>query len=133
MRMLLQAILFCLAGTVGAFAQDAGIKGTIDRQFEAFRADDFATAFGFASPSLQRLFQTPENFGRMVTQGYPMVWRPARVQYLELREQGGIWWQKVMITDKNGAFHVLEYRMEQTGDGWRISGVQILDAPDAAV
>ena len=69
----------------------------------------------------------------MVTQGYPMVWRRARVQYLDLRQEGGVWWQRVMITDQKGAFHVLEYRMEQTDAGWQISGVQILDAPGAAV
>lgn len=133
MRTMLQAAAFCLAGTASAFGQGAEITDTINRQFEAFKADDFATAFGFASPTLQRFFQTPENFGQMVTQGYPMVWRRARVQYLDLRQEGGVWWQRVMITDQKGAFHVLEYRMEQTDAGWQISGVQILDAPGAAV
>ena len=69
----------------------------------------------------------------MVTQGYPMVWRPAGVAYLDLREEDGTFWQKVQITDQKGRFHVLEYRMMQTPEGWRISGVQILDAPGAAV
>ncbi len=133
MRLLLQAMVFCLAGTVGAGAQDAEIKGAISQQLEAFRADDFATAFGFASPSLQNFFKTPENFGRMVIQGYPMVWRPAQVQYLDLRKEGETWLQKVRIADKEGAFHVLEYRMQRTNEGWRIDGVQILDAPDVAV
>ncbi|MEM9638750.1 MAG: DUF4864 domain-containing protein, partial [Pseudomonadota bacterium] len=77
-----------------------------------------------------RLFQTPENFQRMVTQGYPMVWRPGDVRYLELREQGSTYWQRVMITDQNGRVHILDYRMLETGEGWRINGVQILDSAD---
>lgn len=133
MRTWIYAAVMVLSAAMGAQAQDAEIRGTITQQFEAFKADDFATAFTFASPSLQGFFQTPENFGRMVTQGYPMVWRPADVAYLELREEGGTYWQKVQITDAKGRVHYLEYRMMQTPEGWRISGVQILDAPGASV
>lgn len=126
------AVIFAVSALC-AHAQDAEIRGTITRQFEAFKLDDFATAFTFASPTLQNLFQTPENFGRMVTQGYPMVWRPSAVDYLELREEGGVYRQTVQITDANGRFHYLEYLMQKTPDGWRINGVQFLEAPDAAV
>lgn len=127
------AAVLAMSGVVAAQAQDIDIRGTITRQFEAFKVDDFATAFGFASPNLQMYFQTPENFGRMVTQGYPMVWRPADVAYLELREEDGTYWQKVQVTDARGRVHYLDYRMMQTPEGWRINGVQILDAPGASV
>ena len=133
MKMVFLAAAFLVTGAISAQAQDADIRDTITQQFEAFKVDDFAMAFTFASPSLQTLFQTPENFGRMVSQGYPMVWRPAVVEYLELREEAGTYWQKVQITDKDGKLHYLEYRMEQTEAGWRINGVQILDAPGASV
>lgn len=127
------AVVLSLAAAFGAQAQDADIRATIQNQFDAFKADDFATAFTFASPGLQSLFQTPQNFGRMVTQGYPMVWRPAQVTYLELRDQEGTFFQTVEIKDAEGRVHYLEYRMQQTPEGWRINGVQILDAPGAAV
>ncbi|WP_299417595.1 DUF4864 domain-containing protein [uncultured Sulfitobacter sp.] len=133
MNRFVMAAVLVAAGALGAQAQDADIRGTINQQFEAFKLDDFATAFTFASPSLQNFFQTPENFGRMVTQGYPMVWRPAQVDYLELRQEGSTYWQKVQITDVDGRLHYLEYRMQQTPEGWRINGVQILDAPGASV
>ena len=133
MKMVFLAAAFLVTGAISAQAQDADIRDTITQQFEAFKVDDFAMAFTFASPSLQTLFQTPQNFGRMVSQGYPMVWRPAVVEYLELREEAGTYWQKVQITDKDGKLHYLEYRMEQTEAGWRINGVQILDAPGASV
>ena len=133
MKTVLLAAAMVVAGACSAFAQDADIRATIDQQFDAFKADDFATAFTFASPNLQQFFQSPQNFGRMVTQGYPMVWRPAAIDYLELREEDGTYFQRVQIADAKGAFHYLEYRMLQTDDGWRINGVQILDAPGAAV
>ncbi len=115
----------------GAAAQQTEIEDTINSQLEAFKADDFEQAFTYATPTLQQLFQTPKNFERMVTGGYPMVWRPAEVRYLELRDYEGSMWQKVQITDAKGATHLLLYRMQQTPDGWRIGGVQILEAPGA--
>ncbi|MEM8579051.1 MAG: DUF4864 domain-containing protein [Pseudomonadota bacterium] len=115
-----------------AAADEAKIQATISSQIDAFLVDDFGEAFTFASPSIKRIFRTPENFGRMVSQGYPMVWRPADVKYLELREEAGALIQKVLITDQEGALHVLEYRMIETGDGWKINGVSLLDAPVSA-
>ncbi|MEM9967596.1 MAG: DUF4864 domain-containing protein [Pseudomonadota bacterium] len=117
--------------SIGAHAQEAEIRGTINNQLEAFKADDFEQAFTYATPNLRRLFRTPENFKQMVTQGYPMVWRPAEVRFLELVEHGGSLWQRVQITDAKGAVHMLLYRMQQTSAGWRIGGVQILEAPGA--
>ncbi|KIN63326.1 hypothetical protein Z946_2196 [Sulfitobacter noctilucicola] len=113
----------------GAAGQQSEIEGTINSQLEAFKADDFERAFTYATPTLQQLFQSPQNFERMVTGGYPMVWRPAEVRYLELKEHQGSMWQKVQITDQKGFMHVLLYRMQETEAGWRIGGVQILDAP----
>ena len=132
LRILKIAIIVMLMsglGIGGAQAQGADIKSTIDRQIEAFRADDFETAFGFASPNLQRLFGSPENFRSMVTRGYPMVWRPAEVRYLELADVNGSLWQKVLIKDRKGVVHVLGYRMLQTDMGWKISGVQLFPSP----
>ena len=78
------------------------------------------------------LFGDPENFGIMVRRGYPMVWRPADVRFLELREIGGALWQKVMITDGDGAVHILDYQMIQQENGWKINGVQLLGRADPA-
>ena len=126
---LLGAMALVLASSFGAMAQSSEIEGTISSQLEAFKADDFDTAFTYATPTLQQMFQSPQNFQRMVTEGYPMVWRPAEVRYLELRQRGDAMWQKVQITDAKGGIHILDYKMEQTDMGWRIGAVQILDAP----
>lgn len=134
MRPLILAAVFGL-GLAGApaVAQDTrntAIEGTIQRQIEAFLADDFATAFTFASPNIRTLFGTSDNFGAMVRNGYPMVWRPADVRYLDLRTVAGALWQRVMITDAQGRVHMLDYQMVETPDGWQINGVQLVRAPD---
>ncbi|MEM9550364.1 MAG: DUF4864 domain-containing protein [Pseudomonadota bacterium] len=123
----------CLVLATGAWAQSAAddaVQDTIQSQIEAFKADDFDRAFTFASPMIQGLFRTPENFGAMVRGGYPMVWRPAQVRYLELREVDGRLWQKVEITDASGRVHLLDYQMINFENGWKINGVQLLQSND---
>lgn len=125
MRLILSSLLFALPASFAA-AQDAPIQSTIERQLQAFQADDFVTAFTFASPTIKGIFSTPESFGRMVTQGYPMVHRPGAVKLLDLREVSGQLWQMVMITDQMGRTHLLDYQMIETPEGWQINAVQLL-------
>ncbi len=132
MRRLLLALSLSAGLASGAFAQNAEIEANIAAQIQAFKADDFDTAFTFASPNIQRLFRNPENFGAMVRNGYPMVWRPADLRFLELREVAGLQWQKVMIVDGNGRVHILDYQMVQMENGWKINGVQLLGTSDPA-
>ena len=68
----------------------------------------------------------------MVTTGYPMVWKHAQVRFLDLRETAGTFWQKVQVTDLKGLTYLLDYRMVETPDGWRIAAVQLLDAPSVS-
>ncbi len=131
--MRLAAILFALTLALPAAAQEEPIQETIQSQIEAFQADDFARAFSFASPTIKGLFGTPENFGAMVKQGYPMVYRPAQVEMQDLREVAGNLWQRVRITDQAGAGWFLDYMMIETPEGWQINAVQILPAPDVGV
>lgn len=133
MRNGLYAVMLAAVLALPASAQDEPIRDTIQRQIEAFQADDFARAFTFASPTIKGMFGTPENFGAMVKQGYPMVYRPAEVQMMELRDVAGNLWQRVRITDQAGAGWYLDYMMVETVDGWQINAVQILPAPDVGV
>ena len=104
----------------------------ITSQIEAFQQDDFETAFTYASPFIKGIFQTPERFGQMVKRGYPMVWRPADVQFLEQRDADGFRYQKVLFKDAAGGLTVLEYEMLKIGDNWQINGVQRLQDPPVA-
>jgi len=124
-------IVMALGLSGPAVAQDAqAIEGVIGSQLDAFNARDVETAFSYASPMIKGMFGTPQNFGLMVEQGYPMVWSNADVRFLELREIAGQLWQKVLLRDETGGLHVVDYQMIETADGWQINGVSILPAPD---
>jgi hypothetical protein len=125
MRNGLYAVLVAACLAAPAHAQEEPIQRTIQSQLDAFGKDDFATAFTFASPMIKG-----ENFGTMVTQGYPMVHRPSAVKMLELRTVAGNLWQRVMITDVEGRTHLLDYMMVETPEGWQINAVQLLPSPD---
>ena len=104
----------------------AAIRQVISEQIEAFKADDFDTAFTFASPGIREMFGTPGRFGAMVREGYPMVWRPGEVRFSDLGERDGRTVQRVLVTDAAGALFVLEYEMVPGEQGWRIDGVRVL-------
>lgn len=121
------AAVILLALPVGA--QQDEIKSVISSQIKSFVADDFAKAFTFAAPNIKQIFQTPERFGQMVSQGYPMVHRPAEVVFQELNEQGGEMKQNVLLRDTYGRYFVAEYTMVQVDGIWQISGVSIEQSP----
>ncbi|MFD1157532.1 DUF4864 domain-containing protein [Roseovarius aestuarii] len=133
MRHFLFSLLATLALCAPVRADEAAIRGIIASQIEAFQADDFATAFGFASPTIRQIFRTPENFGTMVRQGYPMVWRPADVEFLSTDMIDGQLWQNVMIRNQQGELFILEYEMIPLGDGWKINAVRMREAPGGTV
>lgn len=129
------ALALSMTGTLWAqevLAPEPAIESTIQSQIDAFLQDDFGTAFTFAAPNIRNIFRTPENFGAMVQQGYPMVWRPEAVTFGDLREIAGGLYQMVILKDAAGNLHYLDYRMQQVDGEWRIAGVQILQAPEVA-
>ncbi|MBI1415813.1 MAG: DUF4864 domain-containing protein [Limimaricola sp.] len=127
-------VAICFALTTAALparAQDAGaIEAVITSQLQAFNAHDVGKAWGYASPGIQRFFHTPDNFGSMVENGYPMVWTNRDAKFLELREIEGAPWQKVMVRGPDGGLWILDYKMIETDGGWKIDAVSILPAPD---
>ena len=104
----------------GVLPAEPAIEGAIQGQIEAFQADDFDEAFTFASPNIQMLFRDADNFGSMVKNGYPMVWRPDEFRFLELREIAGNLWQKILVRDAAGTGNLRgslgQPRRRQPGD-----------------
>lgn len=130
MRNSVYAVLFSAFLALPATAQEGQIQDTIQSQIDALQADDFDRAFTFASPSIKSLFGTAENFGAMVRNGYPMVYRPAEVEMQDLREIAGNLWQRVRVVDQSGTAYYLDYMMIETAEGWQINAVQLLPAPE---
>jgi hypothetical protein len=124
-------------GLGAARAQGAGtpaegeIHAVIERQLQAFREGDGATAFSFASPAIQRIFGDPDTFMHMVRTQYEPVYRARSSEFLRLLEQDGALAQEVFLVGPAGETAMALYVMEQQPDGtWRINGVYLVDAPD---
>ena len=132
MTRLLPLLALCLglfAAPPGRADTGAEIRAVIAAQLEAFQRDDWEGAFTYASPAIRGIFRTPDRFGGMVRRGYPMVWRPARVEPgpLEAGPNGPV--QLMYIEDSRGILHVAAYEMQLVDGAWRINGVHIRRAP----
>jgi uncharacterized protein DUF4864 len=111
-------------------ADRAAIRDVIGRQVEAFGRDDVEAAFGFASPTIRRMFGSAEVFMDMVRQGYRPVYRPRVFDFREIVELNGQPAQKVHVIGPDGRPHTAFYPMTRLPDGsWRIDGC-FLQAPD---
>ncbi|CAN5922451.1 hypothetical protein BH11PSE3_BH11PSE3_31090 [soil metagenome] len=111
-------------------ADRSAIRDTIQSQLDAFRRDDGASAFGYASPSIHGLFGSPEIFMDMVRQGYPPVYRPQVFEFREIVTLNGQLTQKVHVVGPDGRPVTAFYPMTQLPDGtWRIDGCY-LQAPE---
>jgi hypothetical protein len=123
------ALLLLISMPAFAQAEDAdksAIVGVIQKQLDAFQGDRAAEAFGYASPDIQHLFGTPDNFLAMVRQGYPPVYRPRSVDFRELVTSEGRIVQKVLFVGPDGVPVIAEYFMERQPDGsWRIDGCRL--------
>lgn len=123
--------LGALVGPASAQSADeaAGIELTIRSQIEAMQVDDWDRAFEYASPTIQGVFRDPENFSRMVTNGYPMVWRPKTYRSGALIETPRGYSQTMIFEDQQGRLFIADYLMQQIDGEWRINGVSIRPAP----
>jgi hypothetical protein len=137
MDMRLLAIFAFLLGLASAAeaqsvssADRAAIRQVIQAQVDAFRRDDGAAAFGYASPGIQGMFGTPEVFMDMVRQGYQPVYRPRAFDFREILEMHGQPAQRVDVIGPDGRPVIAIYPMRRLPDGtWRIDGC-FLQAPD---
>ncbi|MEM9139437.1 MAG: DUF4864 domain-containing protein [Pseudomonadota bacterium] len=122
-------LIAALTGPARADGHGGDIQTVIENQLSAFQANDLDTAFSFAAPTIQQIFKNPQNFGRMVQQGYPMVWRPARHEMLKLVETSSGPVQVVLFEDAAGRLHEAGYLMVQIDGRWRIAGVHLREQP----
>jgi len=133
MRTVILSILLTLLAAAPLRAGESAARDVISNQIKAFQAEDLGRAYQFASPFIQEKFATPETFGRMVREGYPMIWQPAEVTFLEARETGGRLWQEVLLRDAAGRGWIAEYELVELNGKMRINGVRIREATEQAV
>lgn len=133
MRNLIVALALLTAALFQAPAlaedRDAGIQAVIAEQISDFQRSDVTAAFEHATPSIQGKFEDATAFGRMVRQAYPMVWRPARYEMLQIVDTQFGPVQVVLFEDQAGRLHEAGYLMEQIDGVWRIDGVRLRAVP----
>ena len=131
---LLLALTMLLHGPASAQAaspeQTGAMRAVVEAQLAAFADDDAARAFSYAAPAIRQMFGSPERFLAMVRSGYPVVYRPATVTFLNPHRVEGQWIQGVHMTDAGGTLWLAIYRLDLQPDRtWRISGCDVQPAP----
>ena len=112
-------------------ADRAAIREVVGNQLAAFRRDDGAAAYAFASPMIQQMFPSPEVFMTMVRTGYLPVYRPREVEFRELVDFRGEPTQLVLLVGPDGVPVLAHYLMQRQPDGtWRINGCVLTEAAD---
>jgi hypothetical protein len=132
MRNFLLSIGLLVCFTTSVVAEESKIHIIISAQIEAFQQDDIETAFTFASPKIQMLFGSPVNFGKMVQNGYPMVWRPSDVTFLRQKAVGDVVFQEMRFFDAYGRGHTFVYEMIDVSGTWKIDGVHKIKSNDVS-
>lgn len=93
------------------------------RQLDAFRHNDYDTAFTFASAEIHRLFDR-EAFERMVKSGYPEIADSVRARIVATRTgPDGHVYLVIKIRGANGQDVEAMYDMVREGGSWKINGV----------
>jgi Domain of unknown function (DUF4864) len=109
------------AQPLDADAQAAG--RVVMQQLEAFRQNDFTTAYTFASVNVRQMFDRA-GFEQMVRGGYPEIAQStsATIDGSRRGDAGEIY-LFIRIHGENGRDIEAVYEMVPEGGGWRINGV----------
>lgn len=103
----------------------AATQAIIEAQLAAFSQDESAKAFSYASPDIQRLFESAENFMQMVKSNYRVVYRHTQVKFLTFQGNELFAQHTVQMVDENNSLWTVLYTLEKVKDGsWRISSCQ---------
>lgn len=133
MRRLLLALSLAPLLVFPAAAEEAGFEAAqsvIERQLDAFLADDGAAAYSFAAPSIKRMYPTVESFMAMVRNGYPMVHRSRNFAFgrAERLDDTRVI-QQVLIRGADGKDYEAVYTLELQPDGtYAITGVSLRES-----
>jgi hypothetical protein len=127
------ALVLSLYASAWAQAEKSSAKAAAEpvvKQLEAFRRDDYDTAYTFASEEIHARFDRP-SFEAMVRGGYPEIARSsfASVTGTELRPDG-LAYVTIKIRGANGQTVEALYELVWQ-DGWKINGVAM--RPDTGI
>lgn len=120
---LVVVVLALVAPAARAQPDEKAAADPVLRQLDAFRRNDFDTAYTFASAEIQRLFDRPA-FERMVKSGYPEIADSVRAHVASTRTApDGHLYLLVKIRGANGQHVEALYDMVREAGVWKINGV----------
>ena len=99
------------------------VRNTISSQIEAFKENNIKKAYKFAAPNIQAQFPSPDVFGLMVRNGYPVIWRPKNFKFTKFQDLGDKSIQRVLFQSYDGRLETYDYILEKFDDLWKIAGV----------
>ncbi len=123
--------VFLMFGAGPAHADDPSgllIQSVIQQQLKAFSADDYPSAYQYASKHIQAKFSLDE-FKAMVRTGYPQIAKSIRTAFGEIRYSDDRLHATAQV-DVTGTDRVTvraRYRMVLEDGSWKIDGVILLD------
>ena len=121
-------LLFVVHLKAAVFADEGGtvmeaVRYTISSQIDAFKDNDVKKAYTFAAPNIQAQFPSPDIFGLMVRNGYPIIWKPKSYKFTTFKDLGNRCIQRVLFQSYNGSLESYDYILEKNGSVWKIAAV----------
>ena len=120
----------------GAHAPTEPVKkeltAVVDGQLAAFRANDYAKAFSFASAGIQSMF-APEDFEKMVKTAYPVIAHSVSSEYGVMFDTGEEAVVNVRVQDGDKKSVEYQYLLKKESGTWKINGVSEVKAEGLSV
>ena len=120
----------------GAHAPAESVKKelttVIDGQLAAFRANDYAKAFSYASATIQSMF-APEDFEKMVKVAYPVIAHSVSSEYGVMFDTGEEAVVNVRVQDADKKSVEYQYLLKKESGTWKINGVSEVKAEGLSV
>ena len=129
--LVLLLLIVHLKGAV--FADEGGtvmeaVRYTISSQIDAFKDNDVKKAYTFAAPNIRAQFPSPDIFGLMVRNGYPVIWNPKNYKFTSFKDLGNRCIQRVLFQSYDGSLETYDYLLEKDGNLWKIAGVLTINS-----
>ena len=135
-----RAFQLCLLAMLGAWVLPASANGltpkdqkqiieVVQAQLNAFAKDDAARAYAYATPSIQHMVGSAQNFLAMVRTQYEVVYRPSSTSFMLPSGNATEAELKVQLTDADGDAWIATYVLQrQKNKTWRIAACAVAQA-----
>jgi hypothetical protein len=108
--------------------ESAKVREVVVAQLSALAVDDAESAFDTATPAVRAAIGSSNRFLAMVRGAYPMVYRPASVNFHKPELDEGSVLQLVEIKDSSDKSWLALFALERQPDRtWRISGCVVAE------